>query len=94
MAKTINPRKTLFERLTGNKPHESHDKGILDKPVTDFITFNHAQTLLGHAHRGSTERMLHNGSLRWTPVSPENGMARMIYKPDVVLLAKALQGRD
>ena len=93
-AKKENHRKTLYERVTGKKPYPSHDEGIRKKPITDFMSFNDAQVTLGHAYRGSTERMLHNGSIRFVVISPDNGMVRMVYKPDVLLLAKALQSRD
>ena len=56
------------------------------KPVAEYCTFKEAQTILGKKHRGSIENYLKTGVLRFYPVSPNNGKARMIYRDDVELL--------
>lgn len=86
-------RKTIFEKATGQKPFESHLDSIKDKPIKDFISFKEAQTILKHEFRGSTENALKNGSVRFYPVSPNCGKARMIYRPDVLKLKSALENR-
>jgi hypothetical protein len=62
------------------------------RPVAEYCTFKEAQTILGKKHRGSIENYLKNGALRFYPVSPLHGKARMIYRDDVTLLQ--LKQRD
>lgn len=66
---------------------------IRNEPIRKFVTFNHAQKLLGHEWRGSTENALKKGYIRFVPVSAdsEKGMARLLYKPDVVNYAKRIK---
>lgn len=82
--------KTLFELVNGKKPYATNDEGIRNKPITDFIAFSEAQSILGHKWRGSTENMLYNGSIRYMSISPEFKMIRMIYKPDVIKMRDAI----
>ena len=84
-------RLQLSEKVTGQKPFKTHDEGIKNEPISKFISFKEAQVTLEHEWRGSMEQMLKNLSVRYVVISPENGKARMIYKPDVVRLAKAIQ---
>lgn len=85
----MNQKKTLFEKVTGQERHKSSDS-IKDKPITDFISFKEAQTILCHKYRGSTENALKNGSIRFYMISPDCGKVRMIYKPDVIAVKNAL----
>lgn len=63
---------------------------ISKEPINKFVTFNHAQNILGHKWRGSTENYIKKGYIRFVPVSKEsdNGMARLLYKPDVLKMRK------
>jgi len=92
MAKT-RTRKTLYEVVTGKKPYQTHDHGIKSKPISEFISFKEAQVMLGHTHRNSTEALLGNGSIRFKVISPDHGMVRMIYKPDVLVMVAAIEAK-
>ena len=86
-----NHKKTFFEKITGKKPFKFHCDSIKNEPITAFISFKEAQTILGHEWRGSTENALKNGSIRFWVISPDCGKVRMIYRPDVIALKTALK---
>ena len=65
-------------------------RSVTSKPVKDFITFKDAQDRLGFKWPGSMENVLKNGSVRFHMASPDSAKIRMIYKPDVLALKKAL----
>ena len=67
---------------------------LSDQPAGNFISFKHAHTLLGHKWPGSTENALKNGKIRFHEMSPKNGKARLIYRPDVEAMIRAKEKKE
>ena len=85
-------KKTIYESVTGKNP--KNRPSIVSKPVKDFMTFKHAQTVLGYKWPKSLENVLLNGSIRFHMVSPTSAKARMLYAPDVEAYKKIIDSQE